>query len=207
MSKRCKKCGKLGHNSRTCGKEKVKKKRGVRICSNCGSEGHNIRTCPIIHGEKVVIAKVSNRVCSFCGEKGHNRRTCLRIKMKCEVVEKEEIDYIKTKFKDEDDFLNSVLGVTYEVGILDIDKNLECISVMYMRDRQKFDNLEKRDGYYLLVKKDRYIEIVKKGNDEYMIRRGKFGGVSKMKIKHSTNMDEDFKKYIEHYSSYELVSG
>ena len=88
MSKRCKKCGKLGHNSRTCGKERVeKKKKGVRICSNCGEEGHNVRTCPVIHGEKKVVVSVSNRVCSFCGEKGHNRRTCLRIQTKCILIE------------------------------------------------------------------------------------------------------------------------
>ena len=209
MSKRCKKCGKLGHNSRTCGKEgnKTIKKKGVRICSHCGGEGHNVRTCPDIHGIKEKVVKVSNRVCSYCGEKGHNRRTCLRIKTEDKIVVKEKVNYIKTKFKDEDDFLNSVFGITYEKAIMDISKNIECISVMYYRDRQGFDNLGSFEGYYLLVKDKQYIELVKKGNDEYMIRRGKFGGCSKMKIKFSTDVLKDINKYISHYSSYKLVSG
>ena len=41
----CSKCGKDGHNSRTCGKTKIKTKSKPRICTNCGKEGHNKRTC------------------------------------------------------------------------------------------------------------------------------------------------------------------
>ena len=68
MSKTCKKCGKKGHNSRTCGRIKLVIKSGCRVCSNCGIEGHNIRTCPVIHGkknEKEIIHGV--RVCGYCG--------------------------------------------------------------------------------------------------------------------------------------------
>lgn len=209
MSKRCKKCGKLGHNSRTCGKEKNKivKKKGVRICSHCGLEGHNVRTCPVIHGVKEVVVKVSNRVCSYCGEKGHNRRTCLRIKTVDRVAVDEKVDYIKTKFKDEDDFLNSVLGVTYEDAIIDIKNNIRCISVIYYRDKGHFKNLEFYVNYYFMVDKQKYIEIVKVSRDEYTIRRGTYGKSSKMKIKCSDNVDDDIKKYISHYSSYKLVYG
>ena len=209
MSKRCKKCGQLGHNSRTCGKERCKiiKKKGVRICSHCGGEGHNVRTCPEIHGERVVVIKVSNRVCSYCGEKGHNRRTCLRIKTEEREKVIEKVDYIKTKFKDEDDFLNSVLRLSYEDALLDIKNNLSCISVIYYRDRQRFDKLDNYDGYYLLVDCLKYIELVKMCSDEYTIRRGKFGKSSKMKIKCSEDVDKDIKKYISHYSSYKMVYG
>ena len=118
MSKRCSKCNGLGHNSRTCGKQKKevpKKRSGKRICGHCGIEGHNKRTCPKIHGERVVKPiKKSDRICSLCHKPGHNRRTCLsqvldKMPDKCEII-----SFLKTKFKDEDDFLNSVYGVSYE---------------------------------------------------------------------------------------------
>lgn len=44
--KTCKKCGKLGHNARTCGKVRViKVPQFKRRCHKCGNLGHNARTC------------------------------------------------------------------------------------------------------------------------------------------------------------------
>jgi len=44
--KTCKKCGKLGHNVRTCGKERVVyEPQFKRQCQKCGNLGHNARTC------------------------------------------------------------------------------------------------------------------------------------------------------------------
>lgn len=44
--KTCQKCGKLGHNARTCGKEKVAYQPTFqRQCGICQGFGHNARTC------------------------------------------------------------------------------------------------------------------------------------------------------------------
>jgi hypothetical protein len=50
MTRKCKKCGKAGHNARTCGREDkpAKKSAGevaARACKKCGKPGHNARTC------------------------------------------------------------------------------------------------------------------------------------------------------------------
>lgn len=42
----CGKCGKYGHNQRTCGKPKKQPKR-VTTCKFCGICGHNIVTCHV----------------------------------------------------------------------------------------------------------------------------------------------------------------
>ncbi|KAL6839815.1 hypothetical protein ACP4OV_029625 [Aristida adscensionis] len=83
---RCRLCGGMGHNSRTCGKPKSEKEhqRQPRHCSQCGEKGHNRRNCPrstdtefcasVYNKAKGPISSIYS--CSFCSEKGHNRRTC-----------------------------------------------------------------------------------------------------------------------------------
>ena len=41
-SRHCSKCGKVGHNTRTCEKPPHE----VHFCSKCGKPGHNRRKCP-----------------------------------------------------------------------------------------------------------------------------------------------------------------
>lgn len=45
--RKCGKCGKSGHNARTCGKvdNQPVKVKGKKICGHCGGVGHNKRTC------------------------------------------------------------------------------------------------------------------------------------------------------------------
>lgn len=81
----CGKCGKPGHNARTCGTERaVKPAKGTRKCSKCGEVGHNARTCK--NGwspakikeavQKVALSPKGKRKCGKCGGVGHNARTC-----------------------------------------------------------------------------------------------------------------------------------
>lgn len=50
--------------------------KGARKCGKCGKTGHNARTCG--KGPKVKRSKAPGRqkTCGKCGQKGHNRRTC-----------------------------------------------------------------------------------------------------------------------------------
>lgn len=82
----CGKCGKPGHNARTCGTERAVKspKAGTRKCGKCGQTGHNARTCkngfsPAVikaAAQKIGISTKGRRKCGKCGGVGHNARTC-----------------------------------------------------------------------------------------------------------------------------------
>ena len=207
MSKTCKKCGKKGHNSRTCGRIKLVIKSGCRVCSNCGIEGHNIRTCPIIHGkknEKEIIRGV--RVCGYCGEKGHNRRTCLKLGYKG-VTEKiiDSIVKIRTNFKDENDFLKFVYPDT-EIEDMKPEKYPHVIVTLhYTRGTSGIIGVK---GYYLLTKGLKFIELYELDKQEYSVRRGVYKKKSNTTRKYTKTLTLDIKARIEHYSKkYQLVYG
>ena len=78
----CGKCGKAGHNARTCGTESTTKpvNGGSRTCRKCGEKGHNSRTCKSDVTDPIRVEKVAKvkgkRRCGSCGEYGHNKATC-----------------------------------------------------------------------------------------------------------------------------------
>tara|TARA_B100000902_G_scaffold23256_1_gene27987 strand:- start:207 stop:845 length:639 start_codon:yes stop_codon:yes gene_type:complete len=198
MPKRCKKCGELGHNSRTCGRKKnivVVVKKGKRICKNCGKSGHNIRTCPLIHGERVVVEKKpSNRVCSICGKRGHNSRTCLKKKLTDTVVVIDKRK-IRTNFVDENDYLG-YLKIEYDDALKDIIKYPMILRIIYFRNYDSFIELAKIsiDGYYLYIDSENYVELWIKNRNEYSVSRGKFENKMKIRSYYSTDLKTDIEK-------------
>lgn len=212
MSKRCKKCGELGHNSRTCGRKKptvVVGKKGKRTCKNCGKTGHNTRTCPEIHGERVVVEKKpSNRICSICGEPGHNSRTCLKKTTKDTVVITEKRT-IRTRFNDEDDYLG-YLGLDYKIALRDICKYPILMKIVYYRDYDLFIELAKNsiDKYYLYVRDKQYVELWIKNDKEYSVTRGEYGQSMNVRSYYSTKLSYDISKRMSKYDSkYKRVYG
>lgn len=60
--------------------KRIRKSSGkARICRKCGKPGHNARTCG---SAKAVAKTKSLKQCSFCAEFGHNKRTCAEYKKK-----------------------------------------------------------------------------------------------------------------------------
>ena len=212
MPKRCKKCGELGHNSRTCGREKkpvVAGVKGKRTCKNCGKTGHNTRTCPLIHGERVVVEKKpSNRICSICGEMGHNSRTCLKKKVKDTVVVVEK-RMMRTRFNDEDDYLG-YLGLDYKTALGDICKYPIIIRIVYYCDYDLFIELSKNsiDKYYLYVRDKQYVDLWIKNDKEYSVSRGEYGQSMSVRSYYSINLLHDVSKRMSKYDSkYKRVYG
>lgn len=84
--RRCGKCGKTGHNSRTCKKNPVLKTAKRRTCGKCGNIGHNSRTCRSTATPKLSVHDIvvqtpevpkKKRVikCSICGS-NHTKSRC-----------------------------------------------------------------------------------------------------------------------------------
>lgn len=96
----CHKCGKEGHNSRTCGQpQKLRPTYQTgerRKCSNCGKEGHYSSSCNNTGNSDV-------RACSYCGKLGHNVRTCEKFSTK----KAQRIRRLSPKIRKEKDPLNS----------------------------------------------------------------------------------------------------
>ena len=212
MPKRCKKCGELGHNSRTCGRKKkpvIAGKKGKRTCKNCGKTGHNTRTCPAIHGERVVVEKKpSNRICSICGEPGHNSRTCLKKTAKDTVVIVEKRT-IRTRFNDEDDYLG-YLGLDYKTSLEDVHKYPILMKIVYYRDNDLFIELSKNsiDKYYLYVRDKQYVDLWIKNDKEYSVSRGEYGQSMSVRSYYSINLLHDVSKRMSKYDSkYKCVYG
>ena len=44
------------------------------VCKRCGKEGHNSRTCSQV--KKVITKKKRKYVCKLCGGQGHSKKTC-----------------------------------------------------------------------------------------------------------------------------------
>lgn len=212
MPKRCKKCGELGHNSRTCGRKKptiVAGKKGKRTCKNCGKTGHNTRTCPAIHGERVVVKKKpSNRICSICGEPGHNSRTCLKKSAKDMVVVAEKRT-IRTRFNDEDDYLG-YLGLDYKIALGNVCKYPILMKIVYYRNYDLFIELTKNsiDKYYLYVRDKQYVDLWIKNDKEYSVSRGEYGQSMSVRSYYSTKLFHDISKRMSKYDSkYKRVYG
>lgn len=56
---------------------------GKRKCKICGKSGHNSATCAknSKNAAKVPVNKVKGKkICGFCGGVGHNKRTCVKLK-------------------------------------------------------------------------------------------------------------------------------
>jgi len=51
-------------------------KKGTRKCGKCGKSGHNARTCGKSGKPTVKRARARQNTCGKCGGKGHNARTC-----------------------------------------------------------------------------------------------------------------------------------
>lgn len=188
-------------------------KKHTRICSHCSKPGHNIRTCPELREEpikKPVKRQSKQRICSYCNKPGHNRRTCLKLKLEDEVcikVEKTK-EKVKTKFKDEDEFLNCVLNLEYsKLTDGDIIENPECLCALYFRDRKRFQIIKSNiSEYNLLVDGNKYIEIIVKGRFKYSFRRGEYGIKTKYKTIFSKNLECEINNKLLHYSKkYKLV--
>jgi len=188
-------------------------KKRTRICSHCSKPGHNIRTCPELRDEpikKPVKRQSKQRICSYCNKPGHNRRTCLKLKLEDDVCIKVEkvSEKVKTKFKDEDEFLNCVLKLEYsKLTDSDIIENPECLCAVYFRNKERFRVIKPRiSGYHLLVDGNKYIEIIVKGRFKYSLRRGEYGIKTKYKTKYSKNIEEEILSKLSQYSKkYNLV--
>ena len=210
MSKSCGKCGKLGHNSRTCGRKLTVKVSGHRVCSNCGIAGHNIRTCPGIHCIPVKKeSKKGVRICGHCGEPGHNRRTCLKLGYKG-ITEQVKDKLVKTvtNFKSESEFLKFVYPDTKICDALQDPKLYPHVLItIHYTVGLKNVKVECR-GIYILVKKNKFIELRELGDCEYMIRKGNYEGKSNTKRKFTMTLSKDIRSRLDAYSKkYDLVYG
>ena len=72
---------------------------GGSVCSKCGKEGHNSRTCDKHHAEvnppKKIKTKSKPRTCGNCGKEGHNKRSCKEYQSVKPVKKKVKIKSIK----------------------------------------------------------------------------------------------------------------
>ena len=197
MSKRCKKCGKLGHNSRTCGRKLIKKEktRKPTVCSICGLEGHNSRTCTKVSVVTIEKKEVkSTRICSKCGKPGHNARTCHKQQIEEGIS---EIKNVKTHFKDEDDFLKCVLNLEYK-DIKEPHLTPQCIPSVYLRENN-LDTVKRIDGYHFLVNEDKFVDIYVRDKRRYIVRRGRLGGETTIRCFYTKDVGSDILKRMRRY--------
>ena len=78
-------------------KRKGSRRQCEMVCKRCGKQGHNSRTCSEV--KRVITKKKRKYVCKLCGEEGHSKKTCrkrsrrneeMKAELKCVLDHKEE---------------------------------------------------------------------------------------------------------------------